>query len=34
MISMDQYLQYLVKNKKITKEVAKEYVIDGAGFDE
>lgn len=33
MISMDQYLQKLVKNKKITSEVAKQYAIDGSGFD-
>ncbi len=34
MISMDQCLQRLVKNKKITTETAKQYAIDGSGFDE
>jgi twitching motility protein PilT len=34
MISMDQCLQRLVKNKKITAEVARQYAIDGSGFDD
>ena len=34
MISMDQYLQQLIKEKLITKEIAKKYAIDGSVFNE
>jgi twitching motility protein PilT len=34
MTSMDQCLQKLVKSKKITAEVARQYAIDGSGFDD
>ena len=34
MISMDQCLQRLVKSKKVTAEVARQYAIDGASFED